>query len=284
MVPSPLELPGGRFLSFGNGCLVMGIVNATPDSFFPGSRATSAEAAVERALEMEAEGAAIIDIGGESTRPGAAYVDAGVETARVVPVVEGIRKRSPIPISIDTRKATVARAALDAGADIVNDISALEDDPELGPLVASRGAALVLMHKKGNPGTMQEDPAYDDVAAEIAAYLGSRAAYAVGLGIAGNRIVLDPGIGFGKRVGDNLAILAKLAVFLDCGYPVLVGLSRKSFLGEITGRPAADRLQATTAAHCAAVLAGASILRVHDVAAAVDAVRVARALAEAGFR
>lgn len=276
--PGPLSLPGGRSLSFNGGCLVMGIVNCTPDSFFPESRTPVPADAAERALGMVEEGAAIIDLGGESTRPGSAYVDAATEAARVVPVVAAIRKRSTVPISVDTRKAAVARAALEAGADIINDIAALEDDGELAPLVAESGAAVILMHKRGNPETMQAGPRYADAVAEVKDYLDRRAAFARSAGIGADRIVLDPGIGFGKRVEDNLDILVKLAVFRNSGYPVLAGLSRKSFLGAVTGRDVEGRLAATTAAHAIAVMNGASIIRVHDVAAAIDAVRVAQAL------
>ncbi len=275
--PRRILLPGGRFLDLEAGPLVMGIVNCTDDSFYPGSRARGVEAALRAALAMIVEGANIIDLGGESTRPGAEYVGADEEIGRVAPVIERLRAESPVPISVDTRKAAVARAALDAGADMVNDVSALEDDPELGPLVAGRGAALVLMHKRGTPKTMQADPRYVDAPAEVRAYLQGRAETALSMGVGASSIVLDPGIGFGKRVEDNLDLLKHLAETKALGYPVLVGLSRKSFLGAITGRDVADRLPATIAANALAMAEGADILRVHDVAAAKDAAAVVRA-------
>jgi dihydropteroate synthase len=256
----------------------MAVVNCTPDSFFPDSRAASAADAVGRALAAEGEGASIIDLGGESSRPGAAYVSAQEELDRVIPVVEGIRSRSGIAVSVDTRKSAVARAALDAGADIVNDISALEDDPLLGPLCAERGAAVVLMHKKGIPENMQSAPAYADVVGEVRDYLAAAALRAEAWGIRRERIVLDPGIGFGKRLEDNLDLLASLAEIVRAGYPVLVGLSRKSFIGTVTGRGVDGRLAGTLAADIIAVAAGARIVRVHDVAATVDALRVVAAV------
>ncbi len=273
-----LLLPRGRSLALDAGPLVMGIVNRTPDSFYAASRSASEEEAVRAALAMVAEGADIVDVGGESSRPGAAYVGEDEEISRVVPFIERFRAASPAPVSVDTRKAGVAEAALRAGADIVNDISALEDDPALGRLIAREGAAVVLMHKKGDPGNMQVAPSYEDAPREIAAYLAARAEAALSLGVRRDSIVLDPGIGFGKRVEDNLDILKHLAEIAALGYPVLIGLSRKSFLGAVTGRETAGRLEATSAAHAIAVAAGADILRAHDVAAAKDAAAVARAV------
>lgn len=274
-----IRLPRGRFLELGPVPLVMGIVNCTPDSFFPGSRATGVQDAWERALAMEAAGAAIVDLGGESTRPGSDYVSEAEELERVLPVVEALRRRSGLPISVDTRKAEVARRALEAGADIVNDVSALEDDPAMAGLAAASGAALVLMHKSGEPKTMQSAPAYADVVAEVRAYLLGRAREAEAAGVPRDGIVLDPGFGFGKRYEDNLDLLSHLAEITDAGYPVLVGLSRKSFLGKATGRGVGERLAATLAAQTAAMLSGAAIVRAHDVAEALDAARLVGALA-----
>lgn len=254
-----------REISTGLPAFIMGIVNATPDSFFESSRTPTLACGLDRALALESEGADIIDIGGESTRPGASYVDAEEEIARIVPLVREIRKHSSVPISIDTRKAAVLRAALDAGADILNDISAFEDDPALGPLARDAGIPVMLMHKKGNPETMQMNPEYRDAVREVTAYLLSRAAFAENAGIARNKIILDPGIGFGKRYEDNCALIAGLAEIASHGYPVLMALSRKSCIGAMTGRDAGDRLAGTLAANLIAVQNGATFLRVHDV-------------------
>lgn len=278
MAEGRIGLPRGRSLDLARAPLVMGVINLTPDSFWEGSRADGAEAALATARAMVAEGADILDLGGESTRPGSAYVSEEEELSRVVPALAAIRAELDVPISVDTRKAAVARAALDAGADIVNDVSALEDDPDMAAVAAMAGAAVVLMHKKGTPLDMQRDPSYADAPREILDYLVARARQAREAGISPDRIVLDPGIGFGKRVEDNLDIIKHLARFKDAGYPVLVGLSRKSFLGALTGRAGAERLAGTVAANAAAMLAGADIVRVHDVAPAVDAAALVRAL------
>jgi dihydropteroate synthase len=254
-----------RDISTGFSAFILGIVNATPDSFFESSRAPTLAAGVDHALALEAEGADIIDIGGESTRPGAAYVGDEEEIARVVPLVREIRKHSSVPISVDTRKSTVMRAALDAGADILNDVSALEDDPDLAMLAREAGIPVILMHKKGTPETMQSNPEYRDAVREVSDYLLSRAAFAERIGIARDRIILDPGIGFGKRHQDNCALIAGLAEIAAHGYPVLMALSRKSCIGAMTGRDAADRLAGTLAANLIAVQNGATFLRVHDV-------------------
>jgi dihydropteroate synthase len=279
-----------RAFALGRGPLVMGIVNVTADSFYPTSRSPTAALAAEAALAMEAEGAAMIDLGGESTRPGSEYVGEAEELERVVPAVEAIRARTAIPISIDTRKAAVAAAALDAGADIINDVSALEADPAMAALAARSGAAVVLMHMRGDPRTMQEAPVYADCAAEVAGYLGAAARRALAAGIARDRIILDPGIGFGKRLEDNLDLIARLGLIVDLGYPVLVGLSRKAFVGAVTGRGVEGRLAGSLGAACAAYAAGARVFRVHDVAATVDALAAyaasvgsARKGAEAGM-
>ena len=272
--PVALELPGGRSLAVGPEALVMGVVNATPDSFYPGSRRRGAAEAAEAALAMAEAGASIVDVGGESTRPGSDSVGEEEELERVVPVVAAIRSRSGVAVSVDTRKASVARAALDAGADIVNDVSALLHDPAMAGLVAGRGVPVVLMHMKGDPKTMQASPSYSDCPAEVRAFLLEAAARAERAGVDRRRVILDPGIGFGKRLEDNLALIARLGELAAEGYPVLVGLSRKSFVGAVTGRAVEERLAGSLGAACAAFLGGARIFRVHDVAETRDALRV----------
>jgi len=246
--------------------LVMGVLNVTPDSFYDGGRRASPEAAVERALAMASDGADIIDVGGESTRPGAAPVPVAEEMERVLPVIEGIRKRSEIAISIDTTKSAVAAEALAAGASIVNDVSALRSDDAMGERVAAVGANVVLMHMKGTPASMQENPSYDDVVEEVRSFLEERVHAAIAVGIAPNRIWIDPGIGFGKRLEHNLALLRRLGRLVELGPPVVAGLSRKSFLGRILDLPADDRLEGTIAANAVAIANGADVIRVHDVA------------------
>jgi len=283
MATSPnlrIHLPSGASLDFSGPALIMAIVNCTGDSFYAPSRALL-DAAVEKALAAEIDGASIIDFGGESTRPGSSYVSDQEEIQRVIPAIEAFRKRSALPVSVDTRKAVVARAALDAGADIVNDISALGDDPLMPDLCARRGAAVVLMHKKGVPLTMQEAPLYDDVIAEVGMYLRKAIKRGITAGIAPGNIIVDPGIGFGKRLADNLDLLRRLPRLAEiCGkdYPVLVGLSRKSFVGEVTGRQSEERLWGTLAANAAAIMGGAAIIRVHDVREHLDAAKMLYAL------
>jgi len=274
-----LPLPRGRVLRLDGAPVVMGIVNATPDSFYAASRAAEASRAVDAAASMIAAGAAVIDVGGESTRPGSAYIGADEETSRVVPVIEALRARWDVAISVDTRKASVAEAALDAGADIVNDVAALADDPGLAPLCAARGVPVILMHKKGVPASMQEAPWYDDCPIEVRAFLLAAAERALAAGIRADRIVLDPGIGFGKRLEDNLSLLSRLDELVASGYPVLVGLSRKSFIGALSGAEADGRLHGSLAAACAARSAGARLFRVHDVAETVQALTVFDAIA-----
>jgi dihydropteroate synthase len=276
-----LVLPGGGRLDLRERPLVMAIVNCTEDSFFPGSHSHTPEEAVDRALRAEAEGADLIDLGAESTRPGAFYISGEEELRRLIPVIRGVRKKSSLPLSVDTRRAGTARAALDEGADIINDISALEDDPALGSLCAERKAPVVLMHKKGVPRTMQEDPRYEDPVREVGAYLREAVRRARAAGIPGDHIILDPGIGFGKGLEDNLALIAALPELSALGFPVLMGLSRKRFIGELTGREAGERLAGTIAANAVSLLGGAAILRVHDVKEGVDTVRVVQALREA---
>ncbi|MDR3160964.1 MAG: dihydropteroate synthase [Spirochaetaceae bacterium] len=273
-----IKLPGGAALDFSGRPLVMGIVNCTEDSFFPGSHNPSAEAAVDRALKEVEAGADIIDFGGESTRPGSAYVSAEEEIRRLIPVIRGFRRQCPAPLSVDTRKLAVARAVLEAGADIINDISALEDDPGIGPLCAEWKAPVVLMHKKGVPTDMQQKPYYEDVVGEVTAYLAEAADRALGFGIPREHIILDPGIGFGKRIADNLDLMANLSAIRGLGYRVLMGLSRKGTIGELTGREVGMRLAGTIAANAVCLMEGADIIRVHDVAEAVDLVKVYAAI------
>ena len=256
---------------------VMGIVNVTPDSFSDGGLFLDPGAAVEHGLRLAGEGAAILDVGGESTRPGAEPVDAGEETARVAPVVERLAADG-LRVSIDTTKLEVARAALDAGAELVNDVSAFRFAPELAGLVAERGAGCCLMHMLGEPRTMQRDPRYDDVVGEVKAFLEERLAFAVGEGVAEERVWLDPGIGFGKTVEHNLELIRRLDEIVAIGRPVVMGSSRKSFLGRVAGgRPEAERLPGTIATNVLALERGATIFRVHDVAPVVDALAVAAA-------
>jgi dihydropteroate synthase len=254
---------------------VMGVVNVTPDSFSDGGVHLDPDVAAAGARRMIEEGAAIVDVGGESTRPGSAGVSAEEELRRVVPVVD--RLGGAVPLSIDTSKAEVAHAALERGAILVNDVTALRGDPELAGVVAGSGAYLCLMHMQGEPRTMQEKPRYDDVASEVASFLEERLAFAVEQGIAEDRICLDPGIGFGKTVGHNLELVRRLDVLLALGRPVLVGFSRKSSLRRLTGSD--DLLGASVAAAVAAFERGAAILRVHDVKPHVDALTVAAAVA-----
>lgn len=261
--------------------LLMGVVNVTPDSFSDGGRFVDPARAVQHGLALAASGADIIDVGGESTRPGAPPVAADVQLKRVLPVVEGIRASSKVFISVDTTSAEVAAAALDAGADLVNDISAGRGDLEMFSLVAERGVPIVLMHMLGTPQTMQNEIHYDDVVEDIRRFLMERASAAAEAGIPRSQLVLDPGIGFGKTVAHNVRILAELDRFVELEWPVLVGVSRKSFLGALTGRDVGEREWATAAAVATAVLRGASILRVHDVVGMRDVVRVATAIREA---
>ena len=260
------------------GIRIMGILNVTPDSFSDGGRYLDAPAAVAHGIELAAEGAHIIDIGGESTRPGAEPVGEAEERRRVMPVIEGLVGAGvTAAISIDTSKVAVARAALDAGASFVNDVTAFRAEPELAELVAERGVECCLVHMQGDPRTMQRDPRYDDVVAEVIAFLRERAASAVAAGVARERILVDPGIGFGKTVEHNLELLARLDELAVLELPVLVGTSRKSFLGRLTGRAEHDRLAATIATNVIAFLRGARVFRVHDVAAVRDALAVAAA-------
>jgi dihydropteroate synthase len=258
----------------------MGILNVTPDSFYDGGHHADRDAALAHARALVAEGADLIDVGGESSRPGALPITVDEECARVVPVVEALRRESAVAISVDTTKAAVAAAALTAGADVVNDISAGRFDGAMLPLVAARGATIVLMHMQGTPATMQDAPRYDDVLAEVEAFLAGRVAAAIAGGIARNRIWIDPGIGFGKGQEHNLTLLAGLGRLRRFELPILVGASRKRFLAAPGDDDPADRLAASLAAATLATAAGATIVRVHDVAAT----RRATALADAWRR
>lgn len=257
------------------GALVMGVLNVTPDSFSDGGRFAGPDEAAAAGRALLAQGAAIVDVGGESTRPGAEAVDPDAELSRVVPVLERLRGA---PVSVDTRRAAVAARALDAGAAVINDVSA-GADPEMFPLVADRGAGLVLMHMRGEPATMQAAPRYDDVVGEVEAFLLARAAAAGEAGVPRDRILIDPGIGFGKTLEHNLALLRALPRLARHGYPVLVGVSRKSFLGRLTGRGVGERGPATLAAVALCAAAGAAVVRVHEPAPALDAAKVAAAWA-----
>jgi dihydropteroate synthase len=257
---------------------LMGVVNVTPDSFSDGGLFLDAGAAVEHGLRLVEEGAHLLDVGGESTRPGAEPVSADEELARVLPVVERLAAESGVPVSIDTTKAAVAERALAAGATMVNDVTALRFDPDMAGVVAAADAALCLMHMQGTPRTMQDDPRYDDVVAEIVEFLGERVAVATGAGVSEQRICVDPGIGFGKTVAHNLRLIRELDAFCVLGRPIVVGVSRKRFLGSLTGRDETERVAATVAANVAAFERGGRIFRVHDVAPNRDALTIAEAI------
>jgi len=274
-----VPLPDGRTLDLGPRTFVMGILNVTPDSFADDGRRLDADVAIAAALDMAAAGADIIDIGGESTRPGAAPLSADEEIHRVLPVLEGLRGRVAVPLSIDTYKADVAEWALDLGATIVNDISALAYDPALAPVVARRRAAVILMHNRGRSSDMYARATYGRVVDDIVSELGARIRAAEGAGVAPERVIVDPGIGFAKRAPHSLELLADLARLTALGRPILCGPSRKSFLTAALGDVPPDaRDWGTAAATTAAVLAGAHIVRVHDVRGARDVVRVADAI------
>lgn len=265
---------GTRHLVLGQQTTVMGIVNLTPDSFSDGGSFDSVAAAVEYSVRLYEEGAAILDLGGESTRPGARPVSPGQELDRVLPVLERLRPRVPCLISVDTTKAAVAREALRYGADVINDISGLQFDPEMAATVAGSSAAMVLMHTRGRPEVMQQIPPSPDILAEVRLGLADSVARAEAAGIGRGRILLDPGIGFGKTVADNLLLINRLALLAELGFPLLVGPSRKSFIGHILRRELPQRLLGTLAATAACALRGAHVVRVHDVAAAVEVLRL----------
>lgn len=267
------ELRGQRIAGDGRP-RIMGIVNVTPDSFSDGGLTPTAEAAAAHALRLVNDGADVLDIGGESSRPGAEPVPLEAEWQRVVPAVEALAEVVTVPISVDTAKAAVARAALEAGAAIINDITALDGDPDMARVVADHDAGLILMHMKGEPRTMQQNPTYEDVVGEVLEHLARRIDRAESSGIPRSRIAIDPGIGFGKSAAHNLVILRNLDRFASLGCVVLVGTSRKSFLGKLTGREVDERRVASVVSALAALVAGADIVRVHDVGDTMDALKV----------
>jgi dihydropteroate synthase len=268
-----------RILYPGRRPLVLGIVNVTPDSFSDGGRFASADAAVAHGLSLVEQGADLLDVGGESTRPGSQPVPLDEELRRVIPVVRALAERTGAPISVDTSKAEVARQSLEAGAHIVNDVTALRGDPAMPEVVRSFQAGIILMHAQGTPATMQINPTYEDVVSEVVGFLEARLQALADLGIAGTRVVLDPGIGFGKTGEHNWELLRRLDELRRLGRPVCLGVSRKGFLGKLLGRPVGERLAGSLAVACHALGRGAvQVLRVHDVAETRDVVEVFRAL------
>jgi dihydropteroate synthase len=256
----------------------MGVINVTPDSFSDGGLYFDRDKAVERGMALEAEGAEIIDVGGESSKPGSEPIPEEEELRRVIPVITTLRKRVNSLISVDTMKSEVAKAALDVGADIINDISSFRFDSRMLSLAAQREAPVILMHMKGVPKTMQDNPFYEDVLLEVKAFFREKIDQAQKSGIKKEKIIIDPGIGFGKRLKDNLTLINRLQVFEDFGCPILVGVSRKSFIGKILNLPASERLEGTIASAILSIVNGAHMLRVHDVAAVKRAVAVAEAI------
>jgi len=264
---------GNKIIDCSDKKLIMGILNVTPDSFSDGGKFDSLPATLRQTNKMVAQGADIIDIGGESTRPGAKKVPIQEEIKRTIPVIKQLTKELSVPISIDTYKSEVAEKAIDAGATIVNDITALKGDPSMASVIAETGVSVCLMHMKGNPQTMQQNPIYEDVVTEIKSFLEERASFAQDHHIAKEKIIIDPGLGFGKRTGkgieDNCEILKRLHEFKTLGYPILIGASRKTFIGNVCGTdvqlPVTDRLEGSLAAACTAGLHGADIIRTHDV-------------------
>lgn len=265
----------GKKLRLSERTHIMGILNVTPDSFSDGGKYFEPDLAVEKAVQMTDEGADIIDIGGESTRPGSDPVSIDEEIRRIIPVIERLKDEVPIPISIDTQKAKVAEAAIRAGACIVNDISALRSDLNMASVVSESNVPVVLMHMKGRPKIMQKNPIYTDLIGEIYAFLNERVQYAVEAGVSREKIIVDPGIGFGKKWTDNYVILRRLQTFHDLGCPLLIGVSRKSFIGWALDLPEEERMMGTAAAVTASVLQGVHIVRVHDVKEMAQVVRIA---------
>jgi dihydropteroate synthase len=254
----------------------MGVVNVTPDSFSDGGLYLDADAAISHGRELVGHGAGILDVGGESTRPGAEAVSVEEELDRVVPVIRGLADRGTV--SVDTSKLAVAEAALDSGASIVNDVTALRNDPEIGALCADRSAGLILMHMQGDPRSMQANPTYDDVVDDVKAFLAERVAFAIDSGVAEEKVWLDPGIGFGKTLEHNLELLRRLGELRELGRPLVIGTSRKSFLGKIDGSEVGDRIGGTIASTVLAAAEGADVLRVHDVAETAQAMKMAAAI------
>jgi len=259
---------------------IMGILNVTPDSFSDGGLYLDKNKAVKRGLELAEEGADIIDIGGESTRPGSNSISTEEELKRIIPVLSDLREKTDALISVDTTKSEVARAALDHGADIINDISALRFDPQMPPLAVNRDVPVVLMHMKGTPKTMQANPSYEDLLAEVKSFFKERLETAKTLGIKREKIIIDPGIGFGKRHNDNLLLIKNLRALEEFERPIMIGISRKSFIGKILNLPVLERIEGTIASAVLSIIHGAHILRVHDVAPIKRAVLVAEAILE----
>jgi dihydropteroate synthase len=279
IAPSPAALKAReRLIPLDAGPLIMGVLNVTPDSFSDGGRYLDPDAAVAHAVAMAEQGADLIDIGAESTRPGSDPVDEKEEIRRLIPVVGAVCRKVSVPVSVDTTKAAVARKALDAGAAIVNDISALRFDPLMKAVVAETGAGLVLLHMQGTPKTMQQAPSYRDVIEEIRQFFVERIRAALEAGIGAEQILLDPGIGFGKNLAHNLSVLAHLDALVALGYPILVGVSRKAFIGQVLDRPGDERVMGTAAAVAVAILRGARVVRVHDVKRMRDVVKIVNAI------
>ncbi len=278
-----LTLRSGK-LTLGERTLIMGILNVTPDSFSDGGRFFNFDAAAAQAEKMVAEGANVLDIGGESTRPGAKAIPVEEEARRVIPLIEHLAKRSSVPISIDTCKAEIARRAMDAGAEIINDVSALRNDPELANVAARAGCPLVLMHMLGVPKIMQVNPCYDALIPEIVAFLRDRIDFALDRGVAFEQIVVDPGIGFGKTVEHNLVLMRELGRLKALGRPILIGPSRKSTIGKVLGTDVDDRIEGTAAAVAVSIMNGAHIVRVHDVKQMARVARMTDAIMQAGSK
>lgn len=267
-----------RTVGFDSGALLMGILNVTPDSFSDGGRYADREKAEKRAMQMIEEGADIIDVGGESSRPGSLPVDAQTEMSRILPIVEHLKVNSNVLISVDTRKSVVAEAALKAGAHVINDISALESDKRMPEVARRYRSGLILMHKKGEPQDMQKDPQYSDVVKEVSNYLKERVHSLIETGIIPETMAVDPGIGFGKTAEHNIKLIAHIERLRECGRPVVIGLSRKRFLGQFTGRDVDERLAASLGALAYCLLNGASVIRVHDVKESRDVFSVLNAI------
>ena len=278
-----IKLLGGRVIELGRRTLIMGILNITPDSFSDGGSFDDYDRALARAFELISAGADILDIGGESTRPGSAPAPAEVELERVVPIIREVRKKSDLPISIDTTKAEVAAKAIETGADIINDVSSLRFDPDMVRIAAQSGAPLILMHMLGIPKTMQVNPVYQSVISEIIEFLEERMRYAVENGVERSQIIVDPGIGFGKTVTHNLRIIRDLDSFSRMDRPIMLAASRKRFIGGILGRPEMERELGTAVVNAFGIAGGAHIVRVHDVAFHQEAVRMADAVLEGRF-